>query len=43
MQSALNALNPVLSIRDQIQDVLKTHKNLEWKAQIQEQRTAFSC
>ena len=29
MQSALNALNPVLSIRDQIQDVLKTHKNLD--------------
>ena len=28
MQSALNALNPVLSIRDQIQDVLKTHKRL---------------
>ena len=28
MQSALNALNPVLSIRDQICDVLKTHKNL---------------
>ena len=28
MQSALNALNPVLSIRDQIHDVLKTHKNL---------------
>jgi len=28
MQSALNALNPVLSVRDQIQDVLKTHKRL---------------
>ena len=28
MQSALNALNPVLSIREQIHDVLKTHKNL---------------
>ncbi len=28
MQSALNALNPVLSIREQISDVLKTHKNL---------------
>ena len=28
MQSALNALNPVLSIREQIRDVLKTHKNL---------------
>lgn len=28
MQSALNALNPVLSVREQIQDVLKTHKNL---------------
>ena len=28
MQSALNALNPVLSVRDQIQDVLKTHKKL---------------
>ena len=28
MQSALNALNPVLSIREQISDVLKTHKDL---------------
>ena len=28
MQSALNALNPVLSIRDQIHDVLKIHKGL---------------
>ena len=28
MQSALNALNPVLSIREQIHDVLKIHKNL---------------
>ena len=28
MQSALNALNPVLSIREQVHDVLKTHKNL---------------
>ena len=28
MQSALNALNPVLSIREQIHDVLKTHKGL---------------
>ena len=28
MQSALNALNPVLSIREQIHDVLKIHKGL---------------
>jgi ABC-type glutathione transport system ATPase component len=28
MQSALNALNPVLSIREQICDVLKTHQGL---------------
>ncbi len=28
MQSALNALNPVLSINEQIADVLKTHKGL---------------
>ena len=28
MQSALNALNPVLSVREQICDVLKTHKGL---------------
>ncbi len=28
MQSALNALNPVLSVREQIYDVLKTHKGL---------------
>ena len=31
MQSALNALNPVLSIREQIHDVLKTHKGLVGK------------
>ena len=28
MQSALNALNPVLSVREQIHDVLKIHKGL---------------
>ena len=28
MQSALNALNPVLSIKEQIADVLKTHKGI---------------
>ncbi len=28
MQSALNALNPILSIREQIHDVLKIHKGL---------------
>ena len=28
MQSALNALNPVLSVREQIFDVLNTHKGL---------------
>ena len=28
MQSALNALNPVLSVREQIYDVLNTHKGL---------------
>ena len=28
MQSALNALNPVLSIKEQIADVLKTHKGM---------------
>ena len=28
MQSALNALNPVLSIREQINDVLVTHSGL---------------
>ncbi len=28
MQSALNALNPVLSVREQIHDVLETHKGL---------------
>jgi len=28
MQSALNALNPVLSVREQIYDVLQTHKGL---------------
>ena len=28
MQSALNALNPVLSVREQIYDVLDTHKGL---------------
>ena len=31
MQSALNALNPVLSVREQIHDVLKTHKGLVGK------------
>ena len=31
MQSALNALNPVLSVRDQIFDVLSTHKGLVGK------------
>ena len=31
MQSALNALNPVLSVRDQIFDVLTTHKGLVGK------------
>ena len=29
MQSALNALNPVLTISEQIKDVLKIHKGLE--------------
>jgi ABC-type glutathione transport system ATPase component len=28
MQSALNALNPVLTVREQIEDVLKEHNNL---------------
>ena len=41
MQSALNALNPVLSIRDQIQDVLKHIKTWMGKAQIQEQKNYF--
>ena len=31
MQSALNALNPVLSVREQIHDVLNTHKGLNGK------------
>jgi len=31
MQSALNALNPVLSVREQIHDVLDTHKGLNGK------------
>ena len=31
MQSALNALNPVLSVREQIHDVLYTHKGLKGK------------
>ena len=31
MQSALNALNPVLSIREQIHDILKIHKGLNGK------------
>ena len=31
MQSALNALNPVLSIREQIHDVLEIHKGLNGK------------
>jgi len=32
MQSALNALNPVLTVREQIEDVLKEHSNLMGKA-----------
>ena len=32
MQSALNALNPVLTIREQIKDVLKIHSDLTGKA-----------
>ena len=28
MQSALNALNPVMTVEDQIKDVLETHKNI---------------
>ena len=31
MQSALNALNPVLTVREQIEDVLKEHKDLKSK------------
>jgi len=31
MQSALNALNPVLSVREQIHDVLDTHKGINGK------------
>jgi peptide/nickel transport system ATP-binding protein len=31
MQSALNSLNPVLSVREQIHDVLDTHKGLNGK------------
>lgn len=29
MQSALNALNPVMSVRDQIKDVLQVHQNIK--------------
>jgi len=29
MQSALNALNPVMSVRDQIKDVLEVHQNIK--------------
>jgi len=32
MQSALNALNPVLTVREQIEDVLKEHNNLKGKS-----------
>jgi len=32
MQSALNALNPVLTVREQIEDVLKEHNNLRGNA-----------
>ena len=32
MQSALNALNPVLTVREQIEDVLKEHSDLKSKA-----------
>ena len=32
MQSALNALNPVLTVREQIEDVLKEHSGLKSKA-----------
>ena len=32
MQSALNALNPVLTVREQIEDVLKEHSDLKGKA-----------
>ena len=32
MQSALNALNPVLTVREQIEDVLKEHSELKGKA-----------
>jgi len=28
MQSALNALNPIMTVEDQIKDVLETHKNI---------------
>ena len=28
MQSALNALNPVMTVEDQIKDVLEIHKNI---------------
>ena len=29
MQSALNALNPIMTVEDQIKDVLETHKNIK--------------
>ena len=32
MQSALNALNPVMTVEDQIKDVFKQHKNIGIKA-----------
>ena len=32
MQSALNALNPVLTVREQIEDVLKEHNDLKGKS-----------
>ena len=32
MQSALNALNPVLTVREQIEDVLREHNNLKGKS-----------